>query len=49
MTETYDLILKGGTLVNHDGLGIADVAVREGRIAAIGDLARADAAETIDV
>ena len=45
---TYDLILKGGTVVNHDGAGLRDVGVRGGRIAAIGDLAAADAGETID-
>jgi len=47
MTETYDLILKGGTVVNQDGEGVRDLGVAGGRIAAIGDLASA-AAETID-
>lgn len=36
MTETFDLILKGGTVVNHDGIGVRDVGVRAGRIAALG-------------
>jgi dihydroorotase len=45
---SYDLILKGGTVVNHDGVGIRDVGVRAGRIAAIGRLGTADAGETID-
>jgi dihydroorotase len=45
---TYDLIVAGGTVVNQNGVGRADVGVRGGRIAAIGDLARADAAERID-
>jgi dihydroorotase len=45
---SYDLILKGGTVVNHDGVGVRDVGVRGGRIAAIGSLASADAGETID-
>ena len=35
---TYDLIIRGGTL--HDGLGsaprVADIAIKDGRIAAIG-------------
>lgn len=45
---TYDLILTGGTVVNHDGEGARDIGVRQGRIAAIGDLAQASAGETID-
>ena len=48
MAETYDLILKGGTVVNHDGEGIRDIGVRGGRFAAIGDLARASAGEVVD-
>ncbi len=48
MTTTYDLILTGGTVVNHDGKGVRDIGVREGRIAAIGDLGQASAGETID-
>src|SRR5450631_4128884 len=48
MAETYDLILKGGTVVNHDGEGSRDLGVRAGRFAAIGDLARASAGEVID-
>ncbi len=48
MAETYDLILKGGTVVNHDGEGARDLAIRAGRFAAIGDLARAAAGEVID-
>jgi len=48
MAATYDLILKGGTVVNHDGVGQRDVGVRDGRIAAIGDLMQASAGQTID-
>lgn len=48
MAETYDLILKGGTLVNHDGEGFRDLGVKGGRFAAIGDLGKASASETID-
>jgi dihydroorotase len=47
MANGYDLILKGGTIVNHDGEGVRDVAVRHGRIAAIGDVG-SSAAEVID-
>jgi dihydroorotase len=48
MAETYDLILKGGTVVNHDGEGARDLGIRAGRFAAIGDLSRASAGEAID-
>ena len=48
MAETYDLILKGGIVVNHDGEALRDIGVRGGRFAAIGDLARASAGEVID-
>ena len=45
---TFDLILRGGTVVNQDGVGQRDVGVVAGRIAEIGDLSRASAAEVID-
>ncbi len=48
MAATYDLILTGGTVVNHDGQGRRDIGVIGGRIAAIGDLSRASSGETID-
>ena len=48
MPATYDLVLKGGTVVNQDGIGSRDVAVRDGRIAGLGSFAAASAAETID-
>jgi dihydroorotase len=48
MAETYDLILKGGTVVNQDGEGPRDIGIRAGRFAFIGDLARASAGEVID-
>lgn len=48
MTETYDLILKGGTIVNHDGRWTGDIAIRGDRIAALGALGNAKAAEVID-
>jgi N-acyl-D-amino-acid deacylase len=52
MTDTppFDLLIRGGTVI--DGARrpryAADVGVREGRIAAIGDLAGHDAAHTLD-
>jgi dihydroorotase len=48
MADTYDLILKGGILVNHDGEGPLDLGIRAGRFAAIDDLSRASAGEVID-
>jgi dihydroorotase len=48
MAETYDLILKGGIVVNHDGEGARDIGISGGRFAALGDLSRASAGETID-
>jgi N-acyl-D-amino-acid deacylase len=52
MTETrpFDLIIRGGTVI--DGTKVprfkADVGIRDGRIAAIGDLAGSSAARTIE-
>jgi dihydroorotase len=48
MTGRYDLLLKGATVVNHDGRAERDIGIRGGRIAALGDLSGAAAAETID-
>jgi dihydroorotase len=48
MAETFDLILKGGTVVNHDGEGARDIGISAGRFGAIGDLSRASAGEVID-
>src|SRR6266700_7575598 len=48
MAQRYDLILKGGTVVNHDGEGARDLGVSGGRIAALGDLSRAAAGEVSD-
>ena len=48
MAETYDLIVKGATVVNHDGAGVRDIGVRDGRIAALGQLGPAKAADVIE-
>ena len=48
MTQTFDTILKSGTVVNQDGEGVRDIGIRNGRIAAIGSLGAASAAEIID-
>ncbi len=39
MPEMFDLLITGATVVNHDGEGERDIGVRNGRIAAIGQLA----------
>lgn len=48
MPQTFDLLVKGGTLVNHDGIGPRDIGVVDGRIAAIGALGTASAGEIVD-
>ena len=45
MSQTYDVILKSGTVVNQDGEGVRDIAIANGRIAAIGSLGQASAAD----
>src|ERR1700751_1935373 len=48
MTQRFDTILKSGTVVNQDGEGVRDVAIAGGRIAEIGGVGNASAAEGID-
>ncbi|MEZ5766094.1 MAG: dihydroorotase [Xanthobacteraceae bacterium] len=48
MSANYDVILKSGTVVNQDGESLRDLAIKDGRIAAIGTLGNASAAEVID-
>ena len=48
MADSFDLLIAGATVVNHDGVGERDVAIANGRIAAIGDLKSAKAAEVLD-
>ncbi len=48
MPETFDLIVRGGEVINHAGRGSADVGVRGGKIAAVGDLSQASAGEVFD-
>jgi len=48
MAEIFDTIFKGAQIVNHDGRGERDLGVRDGRIAAIGDLSAHSAGEVID-
>jgi dihydroorotase len=48
MAKIYDLILKGGRVVNQDGEGVRDIGIRGGHFAALGDLSRASAGEVIE-
>ena len=48
MTQSFDLVLTGATIVNHDGEGVRDLAITGGRIAAIGNLSAASAGQVID-
>jgi dihydroorotase len=44
----FDLLIRGGTVAGPNGTGEADVGVRDGRIAAIGNLSAASAAEIFE-
>jgi dihydroorotase len=48
MSKTFDLLLTGGIVVNQDGVGLRDVAIRDGRIAEVGSFSPASAGEVID-
>lgn len=48
MKQTFDLVLKNGTVVNQDGTGIRDIGIIDGRIAEIGSIGSASASEMID-
>ena len=48
MSESFDLLVRGGTVATPNGIAPADVGVTNGRIAAIGSLGGAKAAEVFD-
>lgn len=48
MPETYDLIVRGGDVVNHAGRGQADIGIKDGKFTAIGDLSQSSAGEVFD-
>jgi dihydroorotase len=48
MADTFDMIIAGGEAVTPSGRGLADIGVKDGRIAAIGSLPRDAAAEVFD-
>lgn len=49
MADTFDLILKGGKIISHMGQFQGDIGVRNGRIAAIGDLHEGKADTVMDL
>src|SRR6201999_3158745 len=49
MNQRFDTILKSGTVLNQDGERVRDIAIANGRIAAIGGLGQAAAAEESDL
>ncbi|HEY0104767.1 MAG TPA: dihydroorotase [Rhizomicrobium sp.] len=48
MAETFDLLIRGGTVATPNGVGLGDVGVVAGKIAAIGSLGGARAAQTFE-
>jgi dihydroorotase len=49
MAQSFDLILRNGTVVTPNGTGRIDIAVGDGRIRAMGDLPGAVAADEMDL
>lgn len=49
MSKTFDLLLKGGTVVNQDGIGQRDVGIRGGRITDIGSFDASHSGQVIDL
>ncbi|MBN8937469.1 MAG: dihydroorotase [Rhizobiales bacterium] len=48
MADTFDLIVRGATVVNQDGEGVRDIGITGERIAAVGDLSAASAGTAVD-
>jgi len=48
VSATFDLIFRNGTVVNQDGVGLRDIGVRAGRIAAIGTVDASAGGEVVD-
>ncbi len=46
--EAFDLVVKSGVCVTPNGIAEADIGVRDGRVAALGDLSGAKSVETVD-
>jgi dihydroorotase len=48
VAQTFDLIVRGGEVVNHAGRGRADIGIKGGKFAYVGDLSQASAGEVFD-
>lgn len=48
MADPFDILILGATTVSHRGVVAAGIGVRDGKLAAFGDLRGASAAETIN-
>jgi dihydroorotase len=48
MAETFDTILRGGTVVNQDGESIRDIGIRGGRVVALGSIPASSGGTVID-
>jgi dihydroorotase len=48
MARNFDMVLRGGIVVDHNGIGPRDIGIIGEKIAEIGDLAGASAGEVID-
>ncbi|MFP6755784.1 MAG: dihydroorotase [Alphaproteobacteria bacterium] len=48
MITTFDVVLRGGTLVTNSAIDISDIGISEGRITAIGNLSSVNTNEKID-
>jgi dihydroorotase len=48
MSDSYDLVIRGGIVATPNGIAPGDVGIRAGRIAAIGSLGSVKAAEVYD-
>ena len=44
---SFDLVLRGGTVVSHRGIGAADIGVTGGRIMAVGDIGKDQAGQVM--
>ena len=48
MSKAFDVVIRGATVVNQDGEGVRDIAILDGRIAAIGQLGSAKSETIVD-
>jgi dihydroorotase len=48
MAGQFDLVVKGGTVVNHDGIAAGDIGISAGRIAHIGSIGAEAGQEVLD-